>query len=279
MNRKERLARADELLRGAEVLQDAFADLDSDALLERIARRAARRRPSGEPGRGGGHRAPAVEPGAVSPRPRCSPAGAFPLYRRAAARLEALSVTVVTGPDTVAALARFDNAPRIEPAGALTFACLLYLSDRPEGAQFWWQFAAGAGVATAAYCLYLHHTQCSEEEMARFWFDQAHRLHHHTGAGLYPRIDIVPPTPLAGGHCPQRSLVATVAGGAPAEPDKEITDPSLGSGHFLSWAMEHMELAYAVLRLDIDHDDDYGPVPRPDPALAAELEEHLEHSH
>ncbi|MYY12438.1 hypothetical protein GT204_26905 [Streptomyces sp. SID4919] len=70
-----------------------------------------------------------------------------------------------------------------------------------------------------------------------------------------------------------------MAAAGPADPDKEITDPPPADGRLLRWAMEHMELAYAVLRLDIDHDDDYSPVPRPDPALAAELEEHLEHSH
>ncbi|MFI5621797.1 hypothetical protein [Streptomyces sp. NPDC051567] len=53
----------------------------------------------------------------------------------------------------------------------------------------------------------------------------------------------------------------------------------LGSGQFLTWAMEHLEIADAVLRLESHTDDDYGPVPRPDPALAAELEEHMTHTH
>ncbi|MFF8960840.1 hypothetical protein [Streptomyces sp. NPDC014894] len=277
MNRKDdRLVRADELLRGAEVLQDAFAGLDSDALLERIARRAARSCPPGDPMRGE-HPASAGEPASAFSRPRPGPAGAPPLYRRAAAHLETLSAKVVTTPDTVAAMSHFDNAPRIDPAGALTFACLLYLSDAAEGAQFWWQFAAGAGVATAAYCLYLHHTQCSETEMARFWFDQAHRLHHHTGAGLYPRIDIAPPQPLTSGHYTPRALVTATVASAPLDLDADITDPALGSGAFLSCAVERMKLAYGILRLNIDTDDDYGPVPRPDPALAAELEEHMAH--
>jgi hypothetical protein len=127
---RRNLARTDELLQGAGVFRDAFADLDSDALLERIVARAAR-----------------------TPRPADTPPG-----HRA-------------------------------PAGALTSARLLYLSGCAEGAGFWWRFASGAGVATAAYCLYLHHTQSSEEEMARFWFGQAHRLHHQAGASLYPRPD------------------------------------------------------------------------------------------
>ncbi|MFJ3164343.1 hypothetical protein [Streptomyces kanasensis] len=111
------------------------------------------------------------------PRPEPVPADP-PVYRRAAMNLEALSSRVLRDPDTVEAMAQLANErSRIEPAGALTFACLLYLSDRSEGAQFWWQFAAGAGVTTAAYCLYLHHTQYSEDDMARFWYRQARRAH------------------------------------------------------------------------------------------------------
>ncbi|MBL1093138.1 MULTISPECIES: hypothetical protein [Streptomyces] len=39
--------------------------------------------------------------------------------------------------------------------GAQVFACMLSLADHPESAQFWWQFAAGAGNRAAAYCLHL----------------------------------------------------------------------------------------------------------------------------
>lgn len=140
MNRKDQLAHTDARLQDAEVLTDAFAGFDSGAFLDRIAHRAKNR---GSGSRAGG------DPEDVG----ADRFGGVPRYRQAAARLETLSSKVVTTPDTVEAMTRFDNAPRIDPASALTFACLLYLSDCPEGAQFWWQFAVGAGVPTAAYCL------------------------------------------------------------------------------------------------------------------------------
>ncbi|MEW1548305.1 hypothetical protein [Streptomyces tsukubensis] len=265
MNRRdqgERLARTDELLQEAgPVLQDAFAGLDSDALLERIARRAQR---SG--------REPCESN--ASPGPSRHPSGTT-VHRRAAEQLAALSSQVVSTTDAVDAMARFGNEPRTDPTGALPFACLLYLSDCVEGAQFWWQFAAGAGVSTAAYCLHLHHARYNETDMADFWLKQARYLHDHPGTAVphgeqqHSRF----PTPRA-------VFEATVALLPPAQGswDSTLTDPA-GSGHFLSWALHHAKIADAVLRLATSADDDYGPVPRPDPALAVELEEHLEHSH
>ncbi|MFF2026690.1 hypothetical protein ACFVW2_33485 [Streptomyces sp. NPDC058171] len=280
MNRRN-LARTDELLQGAGVFLDAFADLDSDALLERIVARAARTpRPADTPP---GHRAPAGE---TPPPPLAAPAAPaareeLPAYREAAQRLEALSAKVVSTPAAVAAMSRLVDSPRTDPAGALTFACLPYLSGCAEGADFWWRFASGAGVATAAYCLYLHHTQSSEEEMARFWFDQAHRLHHQAGESLYPRIDTAPPTPVADSHYTPASLitVTTTIEAGMTGPDDEMADPAVGSGQFLHWAIDHLTAADAVLRLDVHTDDDHGAVPRPDPALAVELIKHLEHGH
>ncbi|MEW1551867.1 hypothetical protein [Streptomyces tsukubensis] len=278
---RRNMAVTEELLQGSGVFQDVFADFDSDAFLERIVARAARGtrtpRPAATPP---DHCTPAGEIPPVPPAAPAAPAAReeVPAYREAAQRLEALSAKVVSTPDAVAAMSRLVDSPRTDPAGALTFACLLYLSGSAEGAEFWWRFASGAGVATAAYCLYLHHTQSSEEEMARFWFDQAHRLHHQAGESLYPRIDTAPPTPVTSTHYTPQSLVtATVA--APLSGDDEVTDPALGSGQFLRWAIDHLTTADAVLRLDVHTDDDYGSVPRPDPALATELRKHLEHSH
>ncbi|MEU1785163.1 hypothetical protein ABZ553_04600 [Streptomyces sparsogenes] len=69
-----------------------------------------------------------------------------------------------------------DDGAIIEPQGALAFTCLLYLTDRHEGAQFWWQFTAGAG-STAAHCLYLRHLQRGERHVASRWYAQAIALH------------------------------------------------------------------------------------------------------
>ncbi|EST31658.1 hypothetical protein [Streptomyces niveus] len=56
--------------------------------------------------------------------------------------------------------------------GAQVFACMLYLADHPESAQFWWQFAAGAGNRAAAYCLYLRHLSLGETREATHWLHQ-----------------------------------------------------------------------------------------------------------
>ncbi|WP_405863602.1 hypothetical protein [Streptomyces sp. NBC_00005] len=40
------------------------------------------------------------------------------------------------------------------------------------GARFWWQYAAGAGQAAAAYCLYLHHLALGESDTADWWHRQ-----------------------------------------------------------------------------------------------------------
>ncbi|WP_086710915.1 hypothetical protein [Streptomyces antimycoticus] len=249
--RRDELAYIDATLPMAEVLADAFSDFDYEASLKRIARLAVSRVTDKMD-----HCARMVQAESGS-RARPQNYG-LPVYRQAAAELDRLSSEVVRDPDTVDAMARLvDDRSRIEPAGALTFACLLYLSDRHEGAQFWWQFAAGAGVATAAYCLYLHHAQYSEDDMAQFWYCQAFLLHHPVGDDLSSVIAIGPPTPLS----PAPRPVAAATAAVPAETS--------------SWALDHAKLADAVCRLDASTDEDYGHVPRPDPALAAELEEHF----
>ncbi|MGW2826423.1 hypothetical protein ACWC24_36380 [Streptomyces sp. NPDC001443] len=264
----------DDRLRQAQLLVSDFEfdDAESAAMLSRIARRALNRATDAmdECAR----RVKAEAPG----RPRPEPVPATPpVYKRAAMTLAELSCRVVRDPDTVEAMAQLVNErSRIEPAGALTFACLLYLSDRSEGAQFWWQFAAGAGVATAAYCLYLHHTQYSEDDMARFWYRQAVTLHHHTGSDLYPRIDTRPPTPLTGICYAPRAVVTAITAVTSLWPGDR--DAACATGGVFSWALDHFRLADAVCRLEADTDEDYGLVPRPDPALAIELEEHMEHA-
>ncbi|MFC9608018.1 hypothetical protein ACFTTN_31800 [Streptomyces niveus] len=56
--------------------------------------------------------------------------------------------------------------------GAVVFACLLNLTGHPESAQFWWEFAAGAGSGAAVYCLHLHHRRLGESKEAAHWYDQ-----------------------------------------------------------------------------------------------------------
>ncbi|MFE4626517.1 hypothetical protein [Streptomyces mirabilis] len=86
--------------------------------------------------------------------------------------LHALCETLVlhTPPATVVKFVT-DQIP--EPRSALVLACVLQLTDTAEGARFWWQYAAGAGQAAAAYCLYLHHLALGERDTADWWHRQA----------------------------------------------------------------------------------------------------------
>ncbi|MFE9769544.1 DUF6207 family protein [Streptomyces sp. NPDC005808] len=59
------------------------------------------------------------------------------------------------------------------PRWAWILGCLLHLAEADDGAQFWWQYAAGAGVSAAAYCLYLHHRALGDRHAAAFWHDQS----------------------------------------------------------------------------------------------------------
>ncbi|MCK1794838.1 hypothetical protein MTQ01_02125 [Streptomyces sp. XM4193] len=59
----------------------------------------------------------------------------------------------------------------LEPDGARVLGCVLHLAGR-DSAQFWWQFAAGAGDWIATYCLRLHHLSMGETVEARFWARQ-----------------------------------------------------------------------------------------------------------
>ncbi|MFB7633403.1 hypothetical protein ACFC0M_21035 [Streptomyces sp. NPDC056149] len=90
------------------------------------------------------------------------------------------------------------------PGSALILACILHLTDTDDGARFWWQYAAGAGHASAAYCLYLHHLAQGEQETAEWWHRQT---------------DSVQPPPEAALHHPQRS-------GPEGPSDQRVTDPS-----------------------------------------------------
>ncbi|WP_333751510.1 hypothetical protein [Streptomyces sp. IBSBF 2394] len=99
-----------------------------------------------------------------------APAQADPL-NGAAEDLRALCETLLTHtPPTAVADFLTDQVP--EPRSALALACVLQLSDTDEGARFWWQYAAGAGQAAAAYCLYLHHLAQGESDTADWWHHQ-----------------------------------------------------------------------------------------------------------
>jgi hypothetical protein len=89
----------------------------------------------------------------------------------AAEDLRALCETLVTHTPATA-VADFVTEQVPEPRSALILACVLQLTDTDAGARFWWQYAAGAGQAAAAYCLYLHHLALGESDTANWWHRQ-----------------------------------------------------------------------------------------------------------
>ncbi|MGW4754346.1 hypothetical protein [Streptomyces chartreusis] len=93
---------------------------------------------------------------------------------RAGANLHALCHHLLRG-DASKHLARIADS-RTDVEGALRFGCLLDLARKPDGALWWWQFSAGAGNATAAYCLYLFHTRRGDMRDANHWWYQHRAL-------------------------------------------------------------------------------------------------------
>nr|WP_245240930.1 hypothetical protein [Streptomyces spiramenti] len=159
----------------------------------------------------------------------------LPAHRRAGDDLRQLCTLVVRDAKAAASIAGLVNSVRIEPDGALVFACLLHLADRTDGAQFWWQFSAGAGRGTSAVCLHLLHLQRGEHRDAGYWAAQVAALGQETPWFLHDM------------------LRAHAALGDTAGASASATPPAL---------------AAAIRRLDVATDQDFGPVPRPDPGLA-----------
>jgi hypothetical protein len=144
-----------------------------------------------------------------------------------------------------------ENSPRVDPQGALAFACLLELTGRWESAQFWWQFAAGAGNHTAAYCLYLHHMKHGEVHTAGHWFDQA--------ALLIDQPLEREPVPLVQPRLRGDFLQTGIFIEFISSPEPE--DPAAAP-----------ELEAAVERLPDTCDEDFGTIARPDRYLVNDLE-------
>ncbi|MGW7329260.1 DUF6207 family protein [Streptomyces sp. NPDC054840] len=90
----------------------------------------------------------------------------------AASHLRSLCQVAVTR-STAEQITDFITEQLPAPHGAWILGCLLYLADADDGARFWWQYAAGAGVAAASYCLYLQHRAGGDRQAAAFWHSQA----------------------------------------------------------------------------------------------------------
>ncbi|MFJ8535446.1 hypothetical protein [Streptomyces sp. NPDC093591] len=260
-----RRSRIDEVLAGAEVLADEYEDFDERAALDRIARRVVWDSASDLEDRARWFRTASGAAGRASDGIRCDVPAA--LHERAAHELQALCSHVVRDPAAIAAMALLvDDRATIEPGGALTFACLLYLAERHEAAQFWWQFAAGADSSTAAHCLYLHHLQYSELRDAGLWYDQTRELRRLDDN---PMLQVTPPQR---GDSAWPWSPRTVTFLAVYEVDDSAADLDDAGTPLLVVPLSD-SLAEAVRRLEADNDVDYGTIPKPDPDLAAELED------
>ncbi|MFI9271299.1 hypothetical protein ACIGXM_11380 [Kitasatospora sp. NPDC052896] len=169
-------------------------------------------------------------------------------HEQAGHELHLATSLVLGASQAAAALDRFANGDELRPDGALVFASLLHITGRREAAQFWWQFAAGCGSATAAMLLHLLHLHLGETRDAAFWLAEADFLTAN-------------PKPAGRPLKAARSLL----------PDEVRRDILARSHHGLSPRLPAaMEAVINRLPVDSD-DDDFGEIPRPDPLLTTRL--------
>jgi hypothetical protein len=173
------------------------------------------------------------------------------LHERAASDLRALCHVIIRDAEAARRIARFDKA--LDPGGALAFACLLLLADKQEGAQFWLQFAAGAGNSSAAVCLYLLHLTRGDVRDAQHWAHQTALLSED------------PCQP-----CQYTPIAHTLL--APADPPVitvtvEITLPADAT----TVTVTEEAVRTAVEALAVDQVDGLGLIPQPSADLAHQL--------
>lgn len=261
-------------LRDAQVLVEDYAGYDDHAARRRIARRLVAGEARQEAGsRSGGRSETALNPPwEVTVRgPRTEP-GMDGLvldaacHVRAARGLDLLAWRLVKDQDlTLQALEA--NAWPLGRKSALLFGALLYLGGRLEGAQFWFQYAAGAESTTAARCLYLLHLTRGEVRTARHWKQQMLELQPESG------VPDLPPLP---GRL-EEALGASVMWTSPPITTQDLTFLSLGSRGSQFGGQEQERRALpgplhrAVAALVAEEDADLGEVLRPSTELATEL--------
>ena len=241
------------LLDDAWVLVEDYAGYHGPTAAERIAR-AARR---AEIEAAVAEKLAAGEYLAQSPADHARPAPAAPAHstsehEQAQYELDLTATLVLHMPQAAACLARLADERYIDPEGALIFACLLHLTDRPDAARFWWQFAAGGESHTAAYCLCLQHRCNAEFRDADYWRKEAQRLE---SAGT--------PTGIRKGFVVDRPLLSD-------EVRRDILVQCHNGKH------PHLPLAVeaVVNRLAVESDDpDFGEIPQPSQGLAGEIAE------
>jgi hypothetical protein len=235
-----RLRTVDAVLESATVLDHAYTEYDTEAALHRLGPV-----PEPEPLRG---RAPVPAPGLS----RCA---------QAERDLGLAATLIVNTPQAAASLGRLVDHRRVDPSGALVFAALLHLSGRPDGAQFWWQFAAGAGDPTAAFCLMLLHEHRAEFRTARYWRTQS--------AGPRPG-GMLPLRPLARKRHERRLRAVCPREVPEAFLPENVRHELIGRCRRGDRPDLPPAVRALVHSLPVEGDDaDFGEIPRPGPALAA----------
>ncbi|MFC4496932.1 hypothetical protein ACFPA8_22640 [Streptomyces ovatisporus] len=243
----------DALLNEAEVLAEDYDERDVTAIWDRVlvdpTLSPVSSAPRGSTGSGSSPRAGTGD-AAVNPSTARAPQYSTDC-EQAAHDLDLAVSLVLNAPEAAASLSRFvDDEECAAPEGALVFGCLLHLARYREAAQFWWQFAAGGGSRTAAFCLCLLHRRHGEFRDATYWRAQSERLARHQRPAGPPR----PP------RTPQPLLPDGVLHGLLSE--------CHGGGHpRLPHALESV-----IHRLPVaDDDEDFGEIPQPARDLARRL--------
>lgn len=206
----------DAALADAAVLAEEYAGYDEGAARRRVARRIAADRVRSAIGTGA-----AAEParGGAAPTAWDDLVLDAACHVRAARCLDDLTWALVESRD----FAELALHARSWPHGvdsALLFSCLLHLTDRLDAAQFWFQYAAGAGSRTAAQCLYLHHLARAEVRTARHWKQQAR---------LLPPEEHLPPLPPVPDNL-EETLGASVIWTSPPISTQDLTTLTTGPG-------------------------------------------------
>ncbi|MFI5757277.1 hypothetical protein [Streptomyces sp. NPDC051569] len=224
----------DGLLNDAEVLTHTYDDADrydpydTETARARVAARRAPDRSACPGGSGGG--------------PRRYPSA----HEQAAHDLSLAVALVLNAPEAAAGLTRLVDQDRIDPEGAVVFAALLHLTGHKDAAQFWWQFAAGGGNRTAAFCLFLAHQERAEFKDAAYWRTQSRRL----------------PRPGRGQTPPTLSALLP----------ETVRHDLLSQCHHGRHPTLPAQLEAVINRLRVDSaDEDFGEVPQPAVTLTEDL--------
>ncbi|MFF2658417.1 hypothetical protein ACFVUH_13735 [Kitasatospora sp. NPDC058032] len=196
-------------------------------------------------------RAPRPQPGGAGvswERLLTAPSPMSSEHKQAAHELDLAASLVLAMPSAAASLSLLVNGERIHPEGALVLGALLYVADHRDGAQFWWQFAAGGGSYTAASFLSLLHRSLGEFLDAEVWRQQAEAM------ATLPRP-------------PQRVLDAPRA----LLPARVLADILARCHHGLDVRLPP-RIAAVIHQLPVDGDDpEYGELPQVSSTLVRDL--------